>query len=279
MKPMLAQSYKDKGHLIKYPAFIQPKLDGFRCVAVKHENEVILYLRSGETMNNVPHINRALNTIMADGDVLDGELYKHGIHFDQLSGDLRAEDGRNTQYIEYHIYDHPIVMNDRDYKQHERVTQLMQYRDNGLLIAPLAYVDTYLVEDEAHMYRGLDHFTKLGYEGVMVRNMDGVYAFGKRPRDLQKVKPLFDAEFEIVDIEEGKGDHQGMAGRFKVKGTMNGKKVTFFTNAFGTHDNRRKMLAEWPKDKGAMVTIEYYELTKSNKPRYGGSVKGIRWDK
>ena len=42
-----------------------------------------------------------------------------------------------------------------------------------------------------------------GFEGAIIRNMDGLYTFIHRVDDLQKYKEFFDAEFKIIgaDVE------------------------------------------------------------------------------
>lgn len=273
-KPMLAQDYDKHGHKINYPAYIQPKLDGIRCVAVKEDGEVVLYTRSGETLNSVPHIQKACNALMTNGDVLDGELYHHDAGFDKLSGDIRSQDGRDTKYIQYHIYDHPVILNDRDYKQHERVMQLQQYQDNGQLIHPLALVETFNVSDEQDMKKGLEYYIDQGYEGVMIRCPNGTYGFGKRSNHLQKVKKFFEAEYRIVDMVEGKGKLAGHVGKFVVQDT-DGK--SFSCTCPGDFAKKKRFFDEWPSSKGALLTVKFQEFTKSGTPRFGTG-KGIRWD-
>ena len=272
---MLAHDYEKHGHKINYPAFIQPKLDGIRCIAIRDDAGVSLFTRSGESINSVPHIVEALKGIMSNGDVLDGELYNHDAGFDKLSGDIRSQDNRDTRYIEYHIYDHPVVLNDRDYKQHERVIQLQQYQDNGKMIKPLALVETFSVSDEEDMKKGLEYYISEGYEGVMVRCPNGTYGFGKRSNQLQKVKKFFEDEYEILDMVEGKGKLAGHVGKFVCK-MADGKE--FSCTCPGDYSQKKKFFEEWPSSKGAMLTVKYQELTKSGTPRFGTG-KGIRWDK
>ena len=40
--PMLAADYLKQGHRIKYPCFGSPKMDGVRCLAIRHEDHVEL---------------------------------------------------------------------------------------------------------------------------------------------------------------------------------------------------------------------------------------------
>lgn len=273
MKPMLAHDYEKQGHKITYPAFIQPKLDGIRCVAVKSRSHVDLYFRSGDLIMSVPHINAALTKLMTNGDVLDGELYNHEAGFDKLSGDIRSKDGRGNDYVEFHVYDHPIVLGDKGYSQHERVTQLKQYRDNDQLTGCLQFVDTYMVEDEEHMKRGLEYYMSKGYEGVMVRSVDGTYE-SKRSFHLQKVKKFYEEEYEIIDIIEGKGKLQGHVGSFVCKIGED----TFKAKMGGDQSELERLFENPGECIGKFLTVKYQEKTKAGKPRFPTG-KGIRYDK
>ena len=64
-------------------AYIQPKLDGMRCLAhIKANGQVTLVSRDGKVIQNMDHIIRELSTIKQD-IILDGELYAHGLSFQE----------------------------------------------------------------------------------------------------------------------------------------------------------------------------------------------------
>jgi DNA ligase-1 len=78
IKAMLAHKYnEDKAD---YPAFIQPKLDGVRCLFTKSG----AFSRANNRFMNVEHIEQALKPFFAKNPttVLDGELYNHGLKDD-----------------------------------------------------------------------------------------------------------------------------------------------------------------------------------------------------
>ena len=78
IKPMLAHKYNpDKAY---YPAYIQPKLDGVRCVFTKDG----AYSRTGKEFKNVDHIKKDLKVVFNryPNLILDGELYNHGLKDD-----------------------------------------------------------------------------------------------------------------------------------------------------------------------------------------------------
>lgn len=61
---------------VKYPVRVEPKLDGLRCIAVKHNGEVSMFTRSGSEIDTpgIQEIKRALENAPWDNFVLDGEL-------------------------------------------------------------------------------------------------------------------------------------------------------------------------------------------------------------
>ena len=84
--PMLAHPYEKKKKEIKFPCFVQPKLDGVRCVAVKGE----LFSRYGNVFPTLSHIKKDLlkNT---DNLLLDGELFTDDIYFEKIVGFVKKK--------------------------------------------------------------------------------------------------------------------------------------------------------------------------------------------
>ena len=78
IKAMLAHKYNtDKAD---YPAYMQPKLDGVRCLFTAKG----AFSRTGKQFMNVYHIEQQLKTFFAANPnaVLDGELYNHELKDD-----------------------------------------------------------------------------------------------------------------------------------------------------------------------------------------------------
>ena len=57
---MLAQKWSQHADKITYPAFVQPKLDGVRCIAILDAGVCTLWTRSRKPITGVPHIARAI---------------------------------------------------------------------------------------------------------------------------------------------------------------------------------------------------------------------------
>jgi len=79
---MLAYQYNNKKSEIKFPCFVQPKLDGVRCVVVDNK----LYSRNGNRFPVLPHIEDELKLNNRDNLILDGELFTDDINFEKIVG-------------------------------------------------------------------------------------------------------------------------------------------------------------------------------------------------
>jgi ATP-dependent DNA ligase len=265
--PMLAKSFKDYGHKIKFPCFVQPKLDGIRCVAHKIQvtGQIKLLSRKGKEFGVLGHIEQELRHIfmgLRDGTCLDGELYTHGENFqDIISAVKRDEVSDLSGTVEYHIYD---VFN-HNYPEKtfaERHGYLCSHIGYGYKFIKLVSTETVVnVTDIPYWFKTA---RDAGYEGMMLRNIHGLYQNDKRSEHLQKFKEFLDEEFEIVGGEEGKGKFSGMC-IFRCK-TKDGKE--FAAMPMGTEYDRRKYLTDLPKLIGKMLTVRFFEYSKDGVPRF-----------
>jgi len=213
IKAMLAHKYnEDKAD---YPAFIQPKLDGVRCLFTAKG----AFSRANNRFMNIEHIEQALKPFFAKNPtaVLDGELYNHGLKddFEKIISLVRKkkptdqDKAEAKELVQYHIYDVASMT-------------IGTYTDRYLFIlaeqslknkACLQIIDNNLVldfDDAVVMHK---KNLKLGYEGSMYRTPSGKYK-GTRSWDLMKFKDFHDTEATIIGYEIGKGKRQGTLGKF-----------------------------------------------------------------
>ena len=75
IKPMLAHKFNDSRVDWSKPVYIQPKLDGVRCVLTKDGG----FSRTGKKFMNIAHIELSLMSFFKQNPdiILDGELYNH----------------------------------------------------------------------------------------------------------------------------------------------------------------------------------------------------------
>lgn len=293
--PMLAHNYKDSKSYAKWPAYIQPKLDGVRCVTCVtgpgDDCEVVHYSRKLNDFTSIPHIARILKPYLQDlydqdqgqSIYLDGELYEHGVALQEITGQVRQQDpSKVTRLLTYHIYDcfYPLEL-DTPYKT--RLAQLEILREavdrNPEDATYVKFVPTRLVSDEAAAQIAFKEFTAASYEGAMLRNMCGVYLAdpnrsSTRSRDLLKMKFKETAEFKIVGFTEGKGRDAGA-----ILWQLETKKGERFTCTPKNADlaERRELYAKCLRDfqttyLGRQMTVEYESLSNRGVPLRGKAV-------
>ena len=213
MKPMLAHKFDEKRVDWSQPVYIQPKLDGVRCLFTKDG----AYSRAGNKFMNVAHIELALIPFFKQYPdvVLDGELYNHELkdNFEKIISLVRKQkptaDNRleAKQLVQFHVYDYfDGVMYD-SYK-----TRMHQLVNSAIYDIQIKYVPAYLVDSYNYAREIHTDFLAKGYEGSIIR-LDGLYKHG-RSYDLMKFKDFSDDEATIIGYEAGKGKRTGTLGKF-----------------------------------------------------------------
>jgi DNA ligase-1 len=216
IKAMLAHKYnEDKAD---YPAYIQPKLDGVRCLFTKDG----AYSRAGNKFMNVEHIEKDLEMVFNKYPnlILDGELYNHGLKDDfekiiSLVKKKKPTDKQRdeaAQQVQYHIYDIASFPQANYTWRMGFIAKL--YNSSVVRNSPnIVIIETKVAIDLDDAQRFHDKNLKLGYEGSIYRTLDGYYK-GTRSWDLMKFKDFHDDEAVIVGYETGKGKRQGTLGKF-----------------------------------------------------------------
>lgn len=121
---MLASDYNKVGHRIKFPCYSDYKLDGIRCLAFKNNGVISLKSRTGQDYS-VPHLEQALNTVMKDGDVLDGEVYFHGESLQDITSAVKRIDTQSEiDACKKKLIKHDVDPNGSDQAWHVKWEQL-----------------------------------------------------------------------------------------------------------------------------------------------------------
>lgn len=258
--PMLAKRYKDSGKHIKFPCFVQPKLNGVRCFMKKTSKGMESTSREGNAFETVKHIEKELKAYMKVDEIFDGELYKKGEAFQDISSAVKnvkhKEDALlDCNKLEYWVYD--IADKFTDFK--DRSKKLEGLKGNNF--KNIVIVSTYIVNNENELNEYHKQFTQSGYEGTIIRNIIGGYEFDHRSDNLQKKKDFLDAEFKIVGVKCGEGRYKNCA-TFICE--VNGK--TFDVNPKGTIAKKEQYWADGNKNIGKMLTVKYQEKSKGGVP-------------
>jgi len=271
-KPMLAYPVSKKEIDYSKRVFVQPKLDGVRCVIQAEwptpmQLHVKAYSRTGKEWKNINHILKELYPFFCKypNIILDGELYNHDFcdDFEQIismvrktkpTDEARLKSAENVQFHCYDIIDEGLPFDQRC----EFISESLM-----LLGDSIHTVDTIMVFDEEDAQSVHRSNLKKGYEGSIVRTND-VYKCG-RSWSLRKFKEFHDAEAMLIDWVEGKGKRKGTIGKFKA--------VDEDGNVFGmpVMDKFKYLQENFEEMKtwlGKTATFTYFERTKADSYRH-----------
>ena len=250
--PMLAQPYNPKKHVKMYR--MQPKLDGVRALSFWGDDDRIhMVSRSGQDWN-FPEIEKALASVLPKGCAVDGEVYKHGTKLQKVTSLARGHDGADLQYW---MYDMPIVEENEDLPQVERLQMLKEFFDvikGDDLEQILRLTPTTFPLPVAECLEWEKWYVAQGFEGGIGRADDGQYRYAARSHDVIKFKSFDDTEFEVVGSYEGEGKDAG-AIVFICKNDINDK--TFGVRPAASYAERQRMWQNREQYVGKMYTVKH----------------------
>jgi len=273
--PMLAHKWPEKKKHITFPCYVQPKFDGTRTLALcgKKPGYPCLFSRQRKAYPHLEHI-AAICRRLPRGLILDGELYRHDMDFQSIVGTVKKKtltkaNEAKQALIQFHCYD----FIDLELTFEERLLNLKAFFEEykEVLGDVIVLCPTKRVKKEEDLKIMHDRYVAEGYEGLIIRNAEGLYAVGERSTDLLKMKEFQDEEYEIVGFREGEGREAGLV-IWELK-TKDGK--AFRCRPQGTHEERRELFTNGKDYIGQMLTVRFQELTADGIPRFPIGI-GIR---
>ena len=271
-KPMLAYPVSAKPIDYSKPTFIQPKLDGVRCVIQAEwptpmQLHVKAYSRTGKEWKNINHILKELYPFFCKypNVILDGELYNHDLRDDfekiislvrktKPTDEDRLEASKLTQFHCYDIIDEELPFDQRN----EFIASTLMLQGDSIY-----FVNTHMVGNDG----AAKEFHKInldnGYEGSIVRTND-TYAC-KRSHNLRKFKDFHDAEATITGWVEGKGKRVGTIGKFTAVDSEGNEFGMPVMDKFKILQANFETMKDWV---GETATFTYFERTKANSYRH-----------
>jgi ATP-dependent DNA ligase len=264
-KPMLALDWK-KVKSIQYPVYIQPKLDGVRCLMIVNSDEqgqvsINFLSRSGKYYNTLEHIQQnvleyAVKNMVNDTFILDGEIYSDELSFQEITAAVKKQRPESFG-LHFRAYD---IIDDRP--QHQRLDLT---RDIVVDIGSefITLVQTTNVYDETQVKSYHDAAVQSGYEGAMLRLPEGKYEQGCRSRSLLKVKEFLEEEFAFSHYEFGQ---RGVEDLLAVCWTNDRKQ--FKAKMMGNKADKEAMYKNYGNLKSPMITLKFFGWTDDGLPRF-----------
>jgi DNA ligase-1 len=277
-KPMLAYPVSKKPVDYNEKVYMQPKLDGVRCLIqfefnAKHDDplgrrngKVVAYSRTGKEWKNIEHILFNLKPFfqLNPDAVLDGELYNHDLRndFEQIISCVRKTKpttiGRleSSGLVQFHCYDVPSNPGRFDVRNE----WIKLHVPSNFCIK---HVETHEVHAEEYALDLHKIFLSKGYEGSILR-LNTEYQC-KRSHSLRKFKDFQDSEAVLTDWVEGKGKRIGTIGKFMA---IDSEGNTFGMPVMDKFKYLQDNFEEMKTWVGKEATFTYFERTKANSYRH-----------
>lgn len=197
--PMKAQNSDDHRDKLKFPCYLQPKLNGQRLMIDKNG---AAWSKQGESLTLPSHWEGVEQVAKLVGG-LDGEVYaglesQGGLSLQKVISAFRKPN-TDTSKLKLFVYDIPTT--GRSYKERDNTLYVVESLAKENLFSSIVVVQALLVNSFEEALKATRQFVLLGYEGGILRNLDGEYEFGKRSYDLQKLKFREDAEARVVSVQ------------------------------------------------------------------------------
>ena len=282
-KPMLAYPVSTKPIDYSKPVFMQPKLDGVRCLIQAEftdvfknakgfgsiEKKVKAYSRTGKEWKNIDHILEQLIPFFDKYPdvILDGELYNHDLKddFEKIISLVRktkpTDEDRleSEEMVQFHCYD----MIDENMCFADRYKFVFNHLRDSYSVRTVETMDDVHSEEFAKDIH--ESCLEIGYEGSILRTND-VYKCG-RSWSLRKFKDFHDAEAYIVGYEAGQGKREGTLGKFLMQ-DEDGNKFGCPPGKGFTYKDMKDMLDNIHEYMGQTATFTYFERTKAGSYRH-----------
>ena len=225
--PMLAKTYDNANNkLFKKVSlyYAQYKINGLRCFISAERTPTDMFKpislkfqsREGTYWNSLSKLEEFLlfaipssflEKMVEEHYILDGELYLPGKSVNEINHIVKDPNCFENSIIQYWCYDIAV----EGFTQHERtdllhITFLDFIKNFNTIEEHKSNLDQLVVlggtvaRDGEICTKLRDHYIDIGFEGLILRNPDAEYQFGKRNQSMIKYKRATDGKFVIVDI-------------------------------------------------------------------------------
>ncbi len=280
--PMLAKVLDDNKPFEKYGMFMgQYKINGLRCIIGAKSNPMDMFnnisltyhSRTGEDWTAkmswmddiiIQRLDKELiDAMIEEGVCLDGELYIPGYSVNDINSFVKNINLKQHYLLQYWCYDLCY--------ENMTASHRMQVKSKWCSAAywiniktkeehlnnknPFVLLSNYLISNYDQAITARNKYIDLGFEGLIIRNPNSEYQFGKRNQAMFKFKKIDDGKFVIVDI---KSEHKRKdLPLFVLRNDIN--EELFECSINKPQDVQREILINKEKYVGKYMFVEYRE--------------------
>ena len=201
--------------------------------------------------------------MIEEGVCLDGELYLPGYSVNDINSFVKNTNLKQHYLLQYWCYDLCY--------ENMTATHRMQLKSKWCSAAywiniktkeehlnnknPFVLLSNYLISNYDEAITARNNYIDLGFEGLIIRNPNSEYQFGKRNQAMFKFKKIDDGKFVIVDI---KSEHKRKdLPLFVLRNDIN--EELFECSINKPQDVQREILINKEKYVGKYMFVEYRE--------------------
>ena len=285
--PMLAKTFDNTNNkLFKNVSMYygQYKINGLRCFISAYRTEGMFseirlqfQSREGTIWNSLKMLELYLLEIIPDyfldkmieeHYILDGELYLPGHSVNEINHFVKDPNCPQNAQLQYWCYDLAIMDTNANERKGILLNQLGKHKlafdtetqhlsnKNKFIILPSYAITS---EELAIIYR--NKFIQNGFEGLILRNPNEEYQFGKRNSSMIKFKKSTDGKFVIVDVKP-EGIKRPDIPLFICKNDIND--AEFEVHCGGSLDYQRSLFKRKHELIGKTMVVEYGERSGVN---------------
>ena len=197
-RPMKGEQIEDLSRL-KFPLIAFPKIDGFRCVL--QDKPLTSRLSPFPNRHFMKEASGLLSRGLLDGEVTVGKRRGEGV-LQRTSSGLTSQEGEP----DWHMWAFDCVATEKA----KQMGFSCRYEEAEALVSELSHPRIHLLKSRIitsllELERYIQNKLNWGYEGIMVRSIDGLYKEGKSTINqgwLLKIKPFKDFEAKITGYYE-----------------------------------------------------------------------------
>lgn len=251
---------------IKYPAYVQLKMDGMRFNAIVRDGKVEFRSRNGKEIQLLGHLEEEFVKMAADlpNCVFDGELLvvDDGFVMDRQSGNgilnkankgtISELEASKVRAVVWDLIPYDRFITGYDCSAYTVRFTLLQKCVLGLnKPEKVSLVNNWEVENYETAKALFEEFLQRGEEGIILKDKAGVWE-DKRTKSQIKFKGELECDLKIVGIEEGAGKYAGMLGAIQCESSDGVIKVSVGS---GFNDVQRETLGR--EIVGKIAAIKY----------------------
>jgi len=291
---MLAKTYDDKVFKKSNHYYGQWKINGLRCFIrvikgndIFHKFRLEFQSREGAIWTSLTNLEEYLLSVIPEETldmmkeeniILDGEVYIPGLPVNEINHAVKDPNCFENKLVQFWCYD--IAVEDWSADERHRwleytfYTHIYQFQTKEahlinkerFVVICTYYIDT---PEDATDFR--NNFINMGFEGLILRNPESEYQFGKRNSAMIKYKKHTDGVFTILDIYP-EGNKREDLPLFKCKNDINDE--TFECHIGGSFTYQKQILDNRELYIGRELEIEFGERSGISQVPF--HIKGVK---